>query len=142
MRQMMFAEHQPLLPVALAERALELGEQQGFLEQLFLEPQRHCRSKAAEPARSEGEIGLDQPLELEERLFVEDDAVELRGRDARFAQAISDCVGREAGVVLAPREALLLRGRDDPAVLDKAGGAVVIPGRYAEDVHSRAQKSV
>ena len=40
-----------------------------------------------------------------------------------------------AGVVLLPGEALLLRGRDDPAVLDQRRGAVVIEGGNAEDAH-------
>ena len=68
------------------------------------------------PLRRIGEVGLEQPLELDERLVVEDDVVDVVERDLAFAQAILDRVGREVGVVLLAREALFLRGRDDLAV--------------------------
>ena len=50
------------------------------------------------------------------------------------AQAVRDGLVRERGVVLLAREALFLRGGDDLAVAEQAGGAVVIEGRDAEDV--------
>jgi hypothetical protein len=77
------------------------------------------------------EIGLEQPFELRERLFVEDDRVEAVGGDRPFAEAVSNRVRREAGVVLDPGKPFLLRRCDDPTVEREAGGAVVIPGRDA-----------
>ena len=98
----------------------------------------------AEAARREGEVGLEEPLELEERLVVEGDGVERRRRSspASGRQYATACA-REAGVVLLAREALLLRGGDDLAVDDEAGGRVVVEGRDAEDaVRHGGQKSV
>jgi hypothetical protein len=45
-----------------------------------------------------------------------------------FVQAIADGIQREAGIVLAPGEALLLRGCNDSAVHHQRRGAVVIEG--------------
>ena len=58
-------------------------------------------SRAASPCERSGspgrkrEIGLEQPLELEERLVVEGDVVDLAERDAALAQAIARA--RDAG---------------------------------------------
>ena len=66
--------------------------------------------------------------------------------DLAAAEAIADRLGREAGIMALAREALLLRRRDDAAVLDEGGRAVVIEGREAEQAHGprswRAQKTV
>ena len=87
-----------------------------------------------QPARRRGGVGLEQPLELDERLLVEADEVELGRRDARLRvrQYATACDGKRRVVLLA-REALLLRRRDDAAVLDQAGGRVVVVGGDAED---------
>src|SRR5690606_38221299 len=74
---------------------------------------------------------------LHERLVVEDDVVDLVQRGARLLEAVGQRLRREARVVLAPREALFLRGGDDAAVLDQRGGAVVVVGRDAEDAGHR-----
>ena len=47
-------------------------------------------------------------------------------------QYATACDGKP-GVVLLAGEALLLRGGDDPAVLDEAGGRIVVVGGDAED---------
>src|SRR4051794_18992542 len=109
--------------------------QPALLEQLVAEPRRHRRLERLEAARHEGEIGLDQPVELAQRLVVEHDVVELAQPDAGLLQAIRDRVGRERGVVLLPREALLLRRRDHAPVDDQRRRAVVIEGRNSEYPH-------
>ena len=43
---------------------------------------------------------------------------------------------REAGIMLLPCEALLLGSRDDAAILDESGRAVVVERRESEDAHS------
>ena len=50
----------------------------------------------AEAARREREIGLEQPLELEERLVVEHDVVELAQPAAGLGQTIGDRARRES----------------------------------------------
>ncbi len=91
------------------------------------------------PRGAKREIGFEQALELQERLVVEDDVVDVVELDAglrRGNTAIALC--GKAGIVLLAREALLLRGRDDLAVLDQRRGAVVIEGRNPEDAHGGA----
>ena len=49
--------------------------------QLVLQPERHGQAEAAEPGRGIGQVGLQQPLELGQRLVVEGDVIEVvRGR--------------------------------------------------------------
>jgi hypothetical protein len=130
-------EEQLRLPVHARRQRLQLLQDGAALEQLVLHPQRQRLAERGEAARREGEIGLEQPLELEERLVVESHAVELPGPHAGDLQAGADGVVREGRVVLAPRKALLLRGGRDPAVDHQRGRAVVVVGRDAEDLHFR-----
>src|SRR4029450_5309473 len=88
-----------------------------------------------EAARCVGEIGLEQALELQERLVVEGDVVDVLKLDVGLVEAVLHGVLREARIVLLAREALLLRGADEMAVLDQRGGAVMIESRYAEHAH-------
>src|SRR5207247_8958079 len=69
----------------------------------------------------------------EERLGVEAEVAEPGGLDPARAQAVRDRVRRKAGIVLLPREALLLRRGHDLAVAHQAGRRVVVVGRDAED---------
>ena len=43
-----------------------------------------------QPARRAGDVGFEQPRELDQRLLVEADVIDLRRRDARLAQAVRD----------------------------------------------------
>jgi hypothetical protein len=133
--QMVLAEQEPRLPVEFGVRGLELVGQQRLLEQLFAQPQRQRHAKRREAARAAGEIGLEQALELEERLVVEHDPVDVLELNAGLLQAIVDGEPRIAGVELLAGEALFLRGGNEPAVLDDRRGAVVIEGGEAEDAH-------
>src|SRR5262245_35350333 len=58
----------------LAERVTDHRRQ----PRLVLEPHRHGHRKTAEACRRKREIRLEQPLELLQRLFIEDDVVEIR----------------------------------------------------------------
>jgi hypothetical protein len=89
----------------------------------------------SKPARREREVGLEQPLELEERLVVERDEVHILELDARLREAVVERVAREARVMLLPRETFLLRGRDDLAVAHDGRCGVVIERGDADDVH-------
>ena len=106
---------------------VQLLAQQRLLEQLLLQPQRHRHAEGAEAARREGEIGFEQPLELQERLVVEDDVVDVAELDA------GRCRGNRRSRSPGKPESCFLRvkrsscaARDDVAVLDQRGGAVVI----------------
>jgi len=99
--------------------------------QPIAEPQRQRHQVRLQPFRRAGDVGFEQAFELDERFLVEADEGEIAGVDARLAQAVGDGVGRKGGVVLLAREALFLRGRDDPAVLDEAGRRIVVVRRDA-----------
>src|SRR5581483_7547048 len=102
MRLVMFREEQwPLEPAELLPNQLAR-------EQLLLHPDRHRRHERTPSARRNPEVTLDEPLELQQRLVVEADVVDVRDIDAAFAKAVRDGVRRKARVVLFPREPLLL----------------------------------
>src|SRR5690606_18521303 len=75
--QVMLGEQQLLPPVDVVVEPLELAHEQAFLEQLLLEPYGQRGLERCEAARREREVRLEQALELQERLVVERDAVEL-----------------------------------------------------------------
>jgi hypothetical protein len=104
-------------------------------EELLAEPDRQRLAEGLEARRREGQVGLEETLELRERLLIEAYEVELLGRDAGDLEAVADRVGREALVVLLTREAFFLGRRHHTAVGDERGRAVVIEGGDAEDVH-------
>ena len=105
-------------------------------EELLLEPEGQAHQEQLEARRRVRDVGLEDAVELEERLVVEGDEVEVRSLDAGLLEAVVDRVLGERVVVLLARETLFLRGRDDPAVLHQAGRAVVVERRDAQDVHS------
>ena len=111
-------------------------------EKLFLDPQRPRHPKRREPLRCHAEVGLQNALELEERLVVEADEVQLRRCDAADGEAVPGCLEGKRRVPLLAGEALLLRRRDDLAVPQQTRRAVVIERREPKDVtrghgHSR-----
>src|SRR5262249_44769420 len=136
MALMVLGKQQPFQIDARPE-LLEFVAQQDFLEQFFLEPQRHRHAERTEAARRKGEIGLEQPIEFQERFVVEGDVIDLGDADAAGVKAIARGVMGKTRVVLLAGEALLLGGRHDAAVREQAGGAVVIKRRYAENAHAR-----
>ena len=135
MAQVMLGKQQAVDPVHPGFELLQLLRQQVFLEQLLAQPQRYRHAKGLESPRCKGVVGFQQALELEERLVVKRDLIHLRKRDAGLGQAIIHCIERKAGVVFLAREALLLRGGDDVAILEQGGRAVMIIGGKAQGIH-------
>src|SRR5262245_29873787 len=124
---------------AVAGGREQLLPEEALQEHLLLEPYGHRRDERANAARSEGQIRLEEALELHERLVVERDVTEIAESDAALGEAVAERVGGESRVVPLAREPLLLRCRHDRAVPDQARRAVVVEGRNAEDV--RRQRS-
>jgi hypothetical protein len=84
-----------------------------------------------------GEDGLEDPVELHERLFIEADVIDLVDGDARFAEAVIDgALGKSAVVFLAVETLFFSRG-DELSVADEGGAGVVVVTGYAEYVHNR-----
>ena len=117
----------PSIAAAWRERRQRLLEAR-LLEQLLLDPHRHRHAEGGEALRGVGEIGLEQALELDERLLEEDDVVDVVEVDLPGLETVPIAWSGKPAIVLLAGEALLLRGRDDAAVLDEGGRAVVIKG--------------
>ena len=94
--------------------------------ELGLEPERHGHHERPEAARRIGQVGFHQPVELQERLVVEHDVIQLLGGQSGFLQAVVHRVLREVVVVLDAGEAFLLGRRHDLAVFHHSSGAVVV----------------
>src|SRR5436305_6103956 len=67
--------------------------------------------------------------------FKQKTAYEILGLELRFLQAEVDRADGKRGVVLAPRQPLLLHRADRNPVDDESRGRVVVVGRDAEDAH-------
>src|SRR5580765_2730952 len=111
--------------VVLAKQNLALVPAEMFADviahpQLVTEPQRQRRQIGLQTARCASDVGFDQTGELDERLLVKADEIELVHRNTRLAQAVFDGTRRKARVVLPAGETLLLRGSDNSAILEKA----------------------
>jgi hypothetical protein len=78
-------------------------------------------------------IVLENALELQQRLVVEADVVEVLHAEAALAKTVRDRVMRELLVVLLAREALFLRRGDELAVAHEAGRGVVVVGGESEN---------
>ena len=111
-----------------------------LLEELLFDPERPRLQERAVAARRDGQVRLEDPLELEEGLVVEADDVDVLNGDAGVFQAEVDGTGREGRIALHAREALFLACRDDFAVPEESGGTVVVVRRDAEDVCGFAQE--
>src|SRR5436190_2442533 len=130
MRQVMLWEinRRPAVPELrqmLVEEALH--------EQFFLDPDRYGGRKAQKAARGKPMIRFEQTLELQQRLVVERDGVEVLVFPTGLLQHVSSRVNWEGRVVTLPRESLFLSGCDNLAVDEKRRGAVVVVRRYSEN---------
>src|SRR5581483_273866 len=77
----------------------------------------------------------EQALELHEGLLEERHVVERPARDAARPETEVDRPPRELEIVLAPAEALLLGGGDEPPVPQEGRGGVMEVAGDPEDVH-------
>ena len=100
MALVVLGEEQLAVDPAARRRGLERLLQVRLLEQLLLDPERHRHAERAKAARRIGEIGLEQALELDERLLEEDDMVDAVEVDACRIQAIADGLCGKAGIML------------------------------------------
>jgi len=105
--------------------------------ELVLDPQGAGLQKGSEAARRNAEVGLEYPLELEQRLVIERDCCQVAYSDATLAETVVDGPFGKRIVAFLSSEPFLLRGGDDVAIAQQAGGAVVIEGGDAEYVLRR-----
>ncbi len=120
-----------LADAAAVQGILDLGRD----PQLLAQPQRQRHHGRAQPLRRHGQVGLEDAVELEQRLVVEDDPVEPSPFHSALGQAVAHGVGWEALVVLLAGEPFLLGGGDDAPAVHQAGGRVVVVATDAEQLH-------
>ena len=105
--------------------------------QLVQQPGRHGVAEDLPRLRHHLHGGRQDALELDERLLVEDDVVEILGSDAGRFQAVADGQAREIGVVFLAAEAFLFGGRDQLAVVNQRRGGVVVETRDSQYAHGQ-----
>ena len=110
---MMLREQQAVVPVVVRREGFKLPFQVEFLKQFLSQPERNGHGERPKAAGCKGEIGLQQPLELEKGLVVERHIVHIIEPDAACLQAIPNGVPRKARVMLLAREPFFLRSADD-----------------------------
>src|SRR5438067_1141462 len=111
-----------------------------LLEQLLFEPEWDCHAKGAKAFGRKGHVGFEQALELEERLIVEHDMIDVAERDLALLQAIGERMMREPGIVSLAAKALLLGGSDDVPIDNKRCCTVVIECRQPKNPHAPVLK--
>ena len=117
-----------IVPVEVGPVLLQLVLQQPLLKELLFEPERQRHAKGGEPSGRECQIGLDQPLELQKRLVVERDIVDIARLQPRELQAEFDRMRGETGIMLDAREALFLCRCDDFSVFDQGRSGIMVVG--------------
>src|SRR6516162_4551759 len=132
----MLGEQQLAVPVEARRPRLEPLAKQVLLKQFLLEPQWQSHAERGKTAGREGEIGLEQPFELQKRLLVEHDIVKLVEGQGAFLEAIANRILRVARILFFAGKALFLRRGDNMAVLDQRRGTVMIKGGDPENAHS------
>ena len=105
----------------------------GLQIKLFLEPDGHRGDEGLKPPGCVAQVSLEQSLELDERLVVEDDPVDVAKTQVFRFQAITDGVFGKARVMLLAAEAFLLRRGHQFAVLQQGGSTVMVVSRNAEN---------
>ena len=96
--------------------------------ELDLQPYRHRFQELTQAGRRVGEVGFQQPVELEQRFLVECDVIQILWPDARRIKAVLDCRTGETLIVLPAGESLLLHRRDDISIDQQRGRAVMVEG--------------
>ena len=84
--------------------------------QLLLQPHRDRLEEGTDAEWSGHHIGLQESLELEKRLVVEANVIEVGGGEPGFLEAIRDRPSGKSSIVLDPGEAFFLSRGHDPAV--------------------------
>src|SRR2546428_10314187 len=114
-----------VLPVQDLPLVAERVAQLAIHVELVLEPQRPGLEERRKPTGRDAQVGLENALELEERLVVEADIVQVGNGDSAGLETVLHGVRGKGGVPLLASESLFLGGSDDLAVAQQARRAIV-----------------
>src|SRR5262245_22469801 len=131
----MLGEQQLLLGIELGRKFLQFLSEHTLLEELFPQPNRHGQAKGGKPLRREAQVGLEQPLKLDQRLLVKHHCIEIADLAAAMVCAVGDGMPGKVRIVLFAREALFLGRGSYLAVDDNGSRTVVIERRDAQNTH-------
>ncbi len=113
-----------------AQRLTDLAAHPQFLA----EPALQCVDEGATGSRIRRGVAGHDALELEQRLLVEDDVIEVVRLEAARFEAVIRGLDGQSGVVLDAAETLFLGRCDQIAVAQQASARVVVEAGQAEDV--------
>lgn len=112
-----------------------------FLEYVILdpefvaEPRDHCFPKYLVRAGKRLHRCEQEPFELYQWFFVEDDIVEIFPTDAGFAETELDCFVGKVVIVFLSGKAFFFRGGDQLAVANERGRGIMVIAGNPQDVH-------
>src|SRR5580765_1913573 len=109
--------------------------------ELVEQPRGHRLSEDRARAGRRGKHRRQDALELDERLFEEDHAIEIPAAQASFTETEANGAIGKVEIVLDAREALLFGGRNEQAVAHERSGGVVEVTGDAEDVHQNCRRA-
>ena len=98
-----------------------------------LQPDRHGLPETPKAPRRVGQVGFQQPIELEEGFVIKSDVVQLLRLDAAGFQAVGNRMRRKFRIVFLACEPLLLGGGNDLAIHDKRCRTVMVKSGYAQN---------
>jgi hypothetical protein len=104
--------------------------------ELVFDPEGAGHEEGLEACRRDPQIGLQDALELEQRLVVEPDVSQIPNLDSRLRQTVRHSLSREGGIPLLPGKPFLLGRGHDLAVPEQTCGAVVVVCGYAKYVRT------
>ena len=135
MAQMVLRKKQLLFPVEGLVETFELFSEQSLLEQLLFQPDGHSHPKRIEAARRKCQVGFQKALELQKRLVIEYDVVDLFEGNTSLSETVRNRVLWKRRVMFLACETLLLGCRNNPSFSDHRGSAVMIERRYTQNSH-------
>src|SRR5262245_58195213 len=89
-----------------------------------------------------GRVARHDALELQQRLLVEDDVVQVVRVEVGGHETVVGRAQRQAGIVLESRKALFFGGRNQLTVAQQARSSVVVEAGQSEDVQNWRRKAV
>src|SRR6185503_10817177 len=140
MRFMVFAEQElrNVLFVQTRSASQDLFAKKVSQQQFLFQPHRHGGKKGLQATRRKADVGFKQPLEFDQRLVIKHNILKVLNPNPSLVQTILNRAMRKSRIMLLSCKSFFLCRSDDLAVPHEAGGAVVVEGGNAENIHSES----